>query len=114
MKRFICTIFAIIFIISICLIPTYAYTEYTGATINVIHCGYNRDWEVDPGMPLLVVEIESSGNEIHYLWIGIKRAGQYAWEEHWIGPYYTNSYYHSELAYGYPDGLQTDYGAFLP
>ena len=119
MKKTICTMLAVILILTVCMIPSFAqvwsFREYKGATINVIHCGYNRDWEDDPRQPLAVVEIETSGSEWHQSWTAIYIPSLMTyWDEESGGEGYTSGHRHEYIAYGYPSGLQTDYCAKYP
>ena len=87
---------------------------YRGATINVIHCGYNRDWEDDPKQPLAVVSITTSGAEEHRAFTGVYIPSQMSgWAEHTGAPGLTSASTTSVIAYYYPSDLQTDYGAVL-
>lgn len=116
MKKFFASFLAIVLIFSACMIPSLAdFVEYKTATINVIHCGYNRDWEPEPGMPLAVVEIETSGSELHWAWTAIRIVSLYGdkWTEKWdSNKGYTSYAKCSVTAYGYPSDLETDYCAF--
>jgi hypothetical protein len=113
MKKNLCLIVAIIIILAVCMLPSLAdHMRYPGATITVIHCGYNRDWDPDPGMPIGVVEIRTSGSYQHYAWTAIRIGANSDWDEDWGDKSYTSHSYVEILAYGYPEGLETDYDAF--
>ncbi len=75
-------VFAVCFIVAASVIPslTYNYDHYFGATVTVIHCGYNRDWEIEPKIPLAVVEISTSAPIQHKAWGAIRLPGE-AWYE---------------------------------
>ena len=111
MKKTICMITAICIIFALCIVPTLTYTYYSGATVTVIHCGYNCEWEIDPRQPLAVVQIETSAPIQHRAWAAIRLPGETDWEEDVGDKGYTSSLTYSRIAYGYPSGLETDYGA---
>lgn len=117
MKKNICLVLAVVCIMAVSMIPVFAQTTflpdiYYGATITVVHNGYNYLWEVDPGMPLGVIEINTSGSSQHYAWTAI-RIGEYSnWDEDWGSKGYTSHCRSEIIAYGYPSGLETDYCAF--
>ena len=116
MRKTICMVFAVCIILALSVIPslTYNYAHYFGATVTVIHCGYNRDWEIEPKIPLAVVEISTSAPIQHKAWGAIRLPGEAWYEDSATYAGYTSYLYCSQIAYTYPNGLETDYGAVYP